>query len=65
MVTGAANGIGKALAIGLAEAGASIVVADLPSQRENALDTAREIQARGAQALVLDLDVTSLPSIEA
>jgi len=65
MVTGSANGIGKALAIGLAEAGASIVVADLPSQRENALDTAREVQARGVQALVLDLDVTSLPSIEA
>lgn len=64
MITGAANGIGKALAIGLAEAGANIVVADLPSQRENALDTARQVEAHNKQALVVDLDVTSLPSIE-
>lgn len=64
MITGAANGIGKALAIGLAEAGADIVVADLPSQRENAFDTARQVEEKGKRALVLDLDVTSLPSIE-
>ena len=65
IVTGSANGIGRELAIGLAEAGADIVIADLPVQRANAEDTARNVQRLGRQALTLDLDVTSLHSIEA
>jgi len=65
IVTGAANGIGKELAIGLAQAGADIVIGDLPAQREQAEDTARQVRCAGRQALVLDLDVTDLASIEA
>lgn len=64
MVTGSANGIGKALAIGLAVAGANIVVADLASQREASEDTAAQVRAAGRRALVVDLDVTQLASIE-
>ncbi len=65
IITGAANGIGKALAIGLSEAGADIVIGDLASQREHAQDTAQRVQANGRRALVMDLDVTQRPSIEA
>lgn len=65
LVTGSANGIGKTVAIGLAAAGADIVVADLAAQHANAEDTAREIRALGRRALVVDFDVTQLPSIEA
>jgi len=65
IITGSANGIGKALAVGLAAAGADIVVADLPSQRANAEDTAEQVRGLGRQALVVDLDVTQVASIEA
>jgi len=65
MITGSANGIGKALAIGLAAAGADIVVADLAEQRGNAEDTAQQVRAAGQRALVVNLNVTQLASIEA
>ena len=65
LVTGAANGIGQSIAIGLAAAGADIVVADLPSQRSAAEITAAQVRDQGRRALVVDLDVTELPSIEA
>jgi len=64
VVTGSANGIGQTIAVGLAAAGADIVIADLPSQREHAEETAAEVRARGRRALVLDLDVTNISSIE-
>jgi 2-deoxy-D-gluconate 3-dehydrogenase len=65
LITGSANGIGRALAIGLAQAGADIVVADLPRQQEAAEETAAAVRAAGRQALVLELDVTNVASIEA
>lgn len=65
IITGSANGIGKALAVGLAGAGAHIVVADLAGQRTNAEDTAKQVRALGRRALVVTLDVTQVASIEA
>lgn len=65
VITGAANGIGQALAVGLAEAGADIVVADLPQQSQNAQESARRVQETGQRALVVELDVTVIASIEA
>jgi len=65
IITGAANGIGRELAIGLAAAGAHIVVADLPTQRAAADDTAAGVAAHDRKALVVDMDVTDLESIEA
>ena len=64
LITGSANGIGKALAVGLAAAGADIVVADLVGQRPNAEDTARQVRALGRRALVVTFDVTRVASIE-
>ena len=65
IVTGAANGIGQAIAIGLAEAGADVVIADLAAQRQAAEGTAEAIRALGREALVVELDVTDPSSIAA
>ena len=65
IITGAANGIGRTLAVGLAEAGADIIVADLPVQRANAEETAEAVRRCGRKAMVVDMDVTDVSSIEA
>ena len=45
VVTGASQGIGKALAMGLAEAGASVAVTDLPSKRSETEKVCEEINS--------------------
>ena len=64
IVTGSRSGIGRILALGLAQAGAHIVVADLPEKREVAEETARAVRGTGRRALVSALDVTEVGSIE-
>lgn len=78
MVTGGASGMGRAMALALAEAGADVAIGSLlaggasverelvylPGQQELD-DTAREIEAHGVRALALDLDVTSMDSVQA
>ena len=56
-ITGAGQGNGKAIAIGLANAGARVVVTDL--NRENANETAETIRSKGGHAWCYGLDVTS------
>lgn len=55
-VTGAGQGNGRAIAIGLAEAGASVVVSDM--NEANARETAAIIEANGHAAHACQLDVT-------
>ncbi|MGN5479792.1 SDR family NAD(P)-dependent oxidoreductase [Cupriavidus basilensis] len=55
-VTGAGQGNGRAIAIGLAEAGANVVVTDM--NEPNARETAAMIEARGHRAHACALDVT-------
>lgn len=62
IVTGAGNGIGKASAIMLAKAGASIVCSDL--NLEYAEETAKEIQELGREALAIKCDVTKIEDLE-
>lgn len=57
-VTGAGSGIGQAIAVGLAEAGANVACFDLPGSRDLAGSVAR-IQAHGRRALALEGSVTS------
>ena len=55
LVTGSGGGIGKSIALLLAEMGADIIVNDVSS--ENAQQTAREIISKGRKALVSDANV--------
>jgi 2-dehydro-3-deoxy-D-gluconate 5-dehydrogenase len=64
VITGAGSGIGQAVAVALAEAGAHCVVSELPP-RMAALDPVCEaIRATRRKALPLPLDLSDLPSIE-
>ncbi len=56
LVTGASKGIGRAIALGLAEAGFDIAVNYCQDQR-GAEETARRIQGLGRRALVVQADV--------
>lgn len=55
LVTGAGRGIGRALAVGLAHAGAEVVLAGRPHSCE---DTLAELAGAGASASTLDLDLS-------
>ena len=57
VVTGAASGIGRRIALGLAEAGANVGLLDLSGS--DLEGTAKEIEALGRRALALPADVTS------
>ncbi|MGP0146850.1 SDR family oxidoreductase [Pseudomonas oryzihabitans] len=63
-ITGAGSGIGQAIAVGLAEAGAQVACFDLPGSRDLAGTVAR-IQAHGRRALALEGSVTSAADLEA
>jgi 3-oxoacyl-[acyl-carrier protein] reductase len=63
VVTGAAQGIGRACALVLAEAGADVALADLNLERLGTV--AKEVEALGRKAMVLNLDVSSPESVKA
>ena len=63
LVTGAAQGIGKAIAVALAKHGANIIVSDI--NLELATQTAEEIKALGVKSSALKLNVTDLAEAEA
>src|SRR5437763_1218799 len=59
IVTGSARGIGKAIALRLAEAGADIVVNDIAGAAETLEATANEIRVLGRKALAVTANVSS------
>jgi len=61
VVAGGVGGIGRALALGIAECGADVIVADL--QLESFEEMADEIRALGRQALAVTVDVTQEQSV--
>ncbi len=63
LVTGAASGIGRATALGFAQRGGTVVVADI--NREGAEQVVAEIDASGGRALALVADVTQPADIDA
>lgn len=62
LVTGAAQGIGKAIALLLARNGADMVVSDI--NLEKAEETAKEIRAIGPNAMAVKVDVANLSDVE-
>jgi len=63
LITGAAQGIGKAIALKLADSGADAVIVDM--NLEKAQETAKEIEGRGRRAIALKANVANLQETEA
>jgi len=57
-ITGAARGIGKAIALRLAQDGHDIAVSDLPSMEEELESTRQEIEAKGVKAIAVTGNVS-------
>ena len=64
LVTGSARGIGAALAVGLAEAGANVAVSDVPARLEDAAATKTRVEDLGKKSCVYALDVLDLANIQ-
>jgi len=62
IVTGAGQGLGKYMAIALAEAGSDIVIPDI--NFEKAKEAAEEMKERGVQAIPIQMDVRDEKEIE-
>jgi 3-oxoacyl-[acyl-carrier protein] reductase len=62
LITGGAQGIGKAVALLLARNGADLVISDINLAK--AQETAKEVQANGRKALALKVDVANLEDVE-
>lgn len=62
VVTGAGSGIGKSIAVDLAQAGATVAVTDL--KLDSAETAAREIEASGGKAFGVAMDVTDEAAVD-
>ncbi len=62
LITGAAQGIGKSIALLLARNGANIVVSDI--NLEKAEETAKEIESIGSKSMAIKVDVANLKNVE-
>lgn len=63
VVTGSGRGIGRAIALRLAEEGAKVTLAEI--NQENAEQVAGEIRQSGGQALVAPVDITDWDAVQA
>jgi len=62
IVTGAGQGIGRGIALKLAEKGAQVVVSDINA--ETAARTAKEVETLGCRAIAQTADVSRQPEVE-
>jgi gluconate 5-dehydrogenase len=63
LVTGAGRGIGRAIALGFARAGASLVL-NVSKHRDEAESTLSEIEGAGGKGIVIQADVASKSQVE-
>ena len=61
-ISGGAQGLGRSMALGLASAGADIVLADI--NPEAAAKTAQEIEELGRRAIPVECDVSNPEQID-
>src|SRR5882757_2917382 len=64
LVTGASKGLGQAMAIGFAKAGADVLV-NYRGDRAGALETVKEIEALGRKAIAFEADVAKEDQVQA
>lgn len=64
LITGASRGIGAALAVGLAENGADVVITDIEPQSTDLAQTEAAVKATGQECLNRTLDVTQKKQAE-
>ena len=62
IVTGAAQGLGRAIALTFAEAGAAVVIADVDTTK--AEDVLEAVKASGAEGIVIKSDVSSAGDVD-
>jgi NAD(P)-dependent dehydrogenase (short-subunit alcohol dehydrogenase family) len=66
VVTGASQGIGRAIALGLAQAGAHLVLAKYPDKRHQEIRAVQsEIEALGRRAIIVPTDVAEVAQVRA
>ena len=63
IVTGAGQGIGRSIALKMAQEGAEVVIAEMNPDTGN--QTVREIEALGGKALLISVDVANLKHVRA
>ena len=64
LITGAAQGIGRAIALRLADDGLNIAIADLTLQRTKLDAVAEEVRAKGRRCVVLECDVSQEEDVQ-
>jgi NAD(P)-dependent dehydrogenase (short-subunit alcohol dehydrogenase family) len=66
VVTGASQGIGRAIALGLAQAGTHLVLAKYPEKRQDEIKAVQaEIEALGRKAIIVQTDVAEVDQVRA
>jgi NAD(P)-dependent dehydrogenase (short-subunit alcohol dehydrogenase family) len=66
IVTGGSQGIGRAIALGLAQAGAHVVLAKYPDKRQDEVKAVKaEIEALGRKAVIVQTDVAQVDQVRA
>jgi 2-dehydro-3-deoxy-D-gluconate 5-dehydrogenase len=66
IVTGGSQGIGRAIAVGLAQAGAHVVLAKYPDKRQDEVIAVKaEIEALGRKAMIVQTDVAQVDQVRA